>query len=117
MQNMCDAVSITLNKNCVAGDKSAMNPGGVRIGSPAFTSRGANVEQFEQIAEFLHEALQLCIEIQAQSGKMLKDFLAALPGNEKVADLKSRVNAFATALPMPGFKIADMKYKELESAK
>lgn len=57
MQNMCDAVSITLNKNCVAGDKSAMNPGGVRIGSPAFTSRGANVEQFEQIAEFLHEAL------------------------------------------------------------
>jgi len=45
---------------------------------------------------------------------MLKDFLAALPGNEKVADLKRRVNAFATQLPMPGFKIEEMKYKELE---
>jgi len=57
MQNLCDAVQITLNKNTVAGDKSAFNPGGVRIGAPAFTSRGATVADFEQIAEFLHEAL------------------------------------------------------------
>ena len=114
MQNMCDAVAITLNKNCVAGDKSAMNPGGVRIGAPAFTSRGASVEDFEQIAEFLHEALQLCIEIQEVSGKMLKAFLEALPGNEKVADLRKRVNAFATRLPMPGFNNETMRYKSIE---
>jgi len=114
MQNLCDAVSITLNKNCVAGDKSAMNPGGIRIGAPAFTSRGATVADFEQIAEFLHEALQLCIEIQTTSGKMLKDFLAALPGNEKIADLHKRVNDFATRLPMPGFNAENLKYKTLE---
>ena len=31
---------ITLNKNAVVGDVSAMTPGGVRVGTPAMTSRG-----------------------------------------------------------------------------
>ena len=37
---MCDLAHITLNKNSVAGDKSALVPGGVRIGTPALTTRG-----------------------------------------------------------------------------
>lgn len=32
MEKVCDACHITLNKNAVVGDVSAMNPGGVRIG-------------------------------------------------------------------------------------
>lgn len=32
MEKACDAAHITLNKNAVVGDSSAMNPGGVRIG-------------------------------------------------------------------------------------
>lgn len=32
MEKACDAAHITLNKNSVVGDLSAMNPGGVRIG-------------------------------------------------------------------------------------
>jgi glycine hydroxymethyltransferase len=46
MQLACDAVKITLNKNSVPGDTSAMIPGGVRVGAPAMTSRGANEEDF-----------------------------------------------------------------------
>ena len=37
---MCEAANITVNKNAVPGDTSAMNPGGVRIGSSSMTSRG-----------------------------------------------------------------------------
>lgn len=33
MENVCDRVHITLNKNSVHGDRSAVTPGGVRIGS------------------------------------------------------------------------------------
>ncbi len=32
MEKACDTAHITLNKNAVVGDVSAMNPGGVRIG-------------------------------------------------------------------------------------
>jgi glycine hydroxymethyltransferase len=32
MEKACDLAHITLNKNAVVGDVSAMNPGGVRIG-------------------------------------------------------------------------------------
>lgn len=32
MEKACDEAHITLNKNAVVGDSSAMNPGGVRIG-------------------------------------------------------------------------------------
>ena len=40
MENACDEVHITLNKNTIIGDKSAVTPGGVRIGTPAVTTRG-----------------------------------------------------------------------------
>ena len=48
MQSICDHCSITLNKNAVLGDTSALNPGGVRIGTPALTTRGFNEEHFRQ---------------------------------------------------------------------
>lgn len=40
VEKACDEVHITLNKNTVIGDKSAITPGGVRIGTPAVTTRG-----------------------------------------------------------------------------
>lgn len=40
MQELCDRIHITVNKNTIVGDKSAITPGGVRIGLPAITTRG-----------------------------------------------------------------------------
>merc|ERR1711971_841492 len=40
VEKVCEAVSISLNRNSVHGDTSALTPGGVRIGSPAMTTRG-----------------------------------------------------------------------------
>ena len=39
LEAVCNAVNITLNKNSVPGDKSALVPGGIRLGAPALTSR------------------------------------------------------------------------------
>ena len=74
MEKACDLSHITLNKNAVVGDVSAMAPGGVRIGAPAMTSRGLKEQDFEAIAELLHKALQICKDVQSKHGKLLKDF-------------------------------------------
>lgn len=105
MEKVCDAAHLTLNKNAVVGDAAAMNPGGVRIGAPAMTSRGLVESDFEEIGRFLVEALDLAKEIQARSGKLLKDFVVALDGDAKVADLRARVEAFSAKFPMPGFHV------------
>jgi glycine hydroxymethyltransferase len=53
-ESLCDFCSITLNKNSINGDRSAITPGGVRVGTPALTSRGFVEADFQAIAEFLH---------------------------------------------------------------
>jgi glycine hydroxymethyltransferase len=110
-EKVCDAVSITLNKNCVPGDVSAVTPGGVRIGTPALTTRTMVESDFEQIGQFLHEALEITLAIQEKSGPKLKDFLPLLEKNADIEALKVRVHDFATTFPMPGFDPATMKYK------
>ena len=111
-EKACDAVCITLNKNCVPGDRSAVTPGGVRIGAPALTTRKMVEEDFEQIAQFLHEVLEVSLKIQETSGKKLKDFVVALEGNEELKAIREKVNKFATGFPMPGFDPKEMKYQD-----
>lgn len=54
LQNRCDEVYITLNKNAVPGDpRSPFVTSGVRIGTPAVTTRGLVEEDMEKIAELI----------------------------------------------------------------
>jgi len=105
MEKVFEKMHITLNKNAVHGDVSAMTPGGVRIGAPAMTSRGLKEADFEQIGEFLHQGLQLGLEVQGKSGKKLVDFLKMLEEGEykeKIATLRASVEAWSGKFFMPG---------------
>ena len=52
LQNRCDEVYITLNKNTVPNDpRSPFVTSGVRIGTPAITTRGLKEEDMPKIAE------------------------------------------------------------------
>jgi len=53
-----EQISITANKNTCPGDKSALNPSGVRLGTPALTSRGFTASDFHKVAEFMHKGEQ-----------------------------------------------------------
>jgi len=101
MEKLCDAVAITLNKNAVHGDKSAMTPGGVRIGTPALTTRGLREAEFETVAAFLDRAASLALAVQARSGPKLVDFVKEMEGDAEVAKLRDEVVAFARGFPMP----------------
>ena len=103
VEKICDVVQITLNKNAVPGDVSALSPGGVRIGAPAMTTRGLVEKDFEAVADLLHEAVQLALKIQAAApSKKLVDFSKALVGNAEVDALREKVKGFASSFGMPG---------------
>merc|ERR1712039_813498 len=102
IEKICDVCNITLNKNCVAGDVSALAPGGVRIGTPAMTTRGCKKEDMTKIAAFLDRTVQIALEVQGKVGKKLKDFEAELAGHKDVLALKEEVNAWASGFGYPG---------------
>lgn len=62
-EKICDEMHITLNKNTVSGDKSAVTPGGVRIGTPAVTTRGYIESDMHEVATFLDESCKLAVAI------------------------------------------------------
>jgi glycine hydroxymethyltransferase len=105
-ETLCDVVGITVNKNSIHGDKSAITPGGVRVGTPALTSRGFVEKDFTVVADFLDRAIKLSLKVQEKAGSdKLDDFKRVLKDDEEVATLKADVRAFARKFPIPGFKV------------
>ncbi|KAJ1831447.1 glycine hydroxymethyltransferase shm1 [Coemansia sp. RSA 2711] len=113
IEKVCELVNITLNKNSVCGDKSAVTPGGVRIGTSALTSRGFKESDFERVGDLLHRTVEIALELQKQAGsKLLKDFMAVAVKSQEIAALQKEVEAFATSFPMPGFDVAGLTKPE-----
>merc|ERR1712039_56425 len=102
VEKVCEAVSISLNRNAVHGDASALAPGGVRIGSPAMTTRGCTNEDFKKIALFLDRCCKIALAIQEKKGKKLVDFEAGIKENVDVELLKKEVEAWAIGYGYPG---------------
>ena len=94
-ENACDEVHITLNKNTILGDKSAMTPGGVRIGTPAVTTRGYLEQDMTKVAEFLDELFKISLDIQAKKGKKLVDFKTGLKESNELKQLGEEVFKFS----------------------
>lgn len=59
VEKILDLMHVTVNKNSVVGDKSALTPGGIRLGTPALTTRGMVEEDMKKVAEYLHKGLLL----------------------------------------------------------
>ncbi|KAG6554509.1 hypothetical protein Mapa_003888 [Marchantia paleacea] len=111
VERVCELAHITLNKNAVFGDSSALAPGGVRIGAPAMTSRGLKEKDFEKIADFLEQAVNITLSVQKEYGKLLKDFNKGLEANKEIAALKEAVEKFAASYDMPGFDVNAIKMR------
>ncbi|MGO4927170.1 serine hydroxymethyltransferase [Fundicoccus sp. Sow4_D5] len=75
-QERLDQVSMTVNKNSIPGDKlSFIETSGIRIGTPAITTRGLKEEDARQVAKLILKALQAeeseLPEIKAQAQKLV----------------------------------------------
>jgi len=112
VEKVCDLAHITLNKNAVFGDRNAQSPGGVRVGTPAMTSRGCLEADFVQIANFLERAVNIALEVQETSGKLLRDFEKGLDGSAAIHELRADVEKWSGKFDMPGFDVSTIKAAE-----
>merc|ERR1711998_632672 len=112
MEKILDYMHVTVNKNAIYGDKSALSPGGVRLGTAALTTRRMKEADMTQVASLLDRALQIAVKIQEQVGKKLMDFEVACKDNEDIKALDKEVYDMATSFYMPGWDIEGMKYHE-----
>jgi len=107
VEKVLEDMSIAANKNTCPGDKSALRPGGMRLGAPALTSRNMKEEDFERVVDFIHKGITLTLEIQQSCGPTLKEFKAKVKEQEvqvKIAVLRKEVEEYAVNFPMPGFE-------------
>lgn len=79
-----DKIGLNLNKNSVADDPlPPFRPSGIRLGTPAITTRGLKEDDMETIAEWMKQAIN------------------ARDDDEKLAILRKEVEAFALTFPLP----------------
>jgi len=107
VEYILDQAHITVNKNTVPGDKSAMKPSGLRLGAHAMTSREFKEKEFVKVIEFVDQAVNIGIDAKGKTTKAtlkaFKDVCSNDPEIKKrIADLKENVMNFSKDFPMPG---------------
>jgi glycine hydroxymethyltransferase len=79
-----DAAGITVNKNSIPFDTgSPMKPSGIRLGTPAVTTRGMKEADLESVADFMFAAIQ------------------NREDDQKLREIRERVFAFNHDFPLP----------------
>ncbi|KAI5790630.1 serine hydroxymethyltransferase [Peziza echinospora] len=106
VEAVLEAANIACNKNSIPGDKSALSPCGLRIGTPAMTSRGFGNEHFLKVAGFIDTLVKLTTKIQASLPKeanKLKDFKAKVVSGEvkELEAIRQEVAAWTSTFPLP----------------
>ena len=111
VERVLELANIATNKNTVPGDVSAMTPGGIRMGTPALTTRGLTEDDIEQVAAFFDEAVKITQRVNdsAAVAGLAKQFKAALadPAHAYAAypalkELQDKVREFSRGFPTIG---------------
>lgn len=106
-EKVLEDIGIAVNKNTCPGDKSALRPSGLRLGTPALTSRTLKESDIETVVTLFHEAMQLAIEVDSSCGPVFQEFKTKMEEDPaviaKIKALKQKVENFAVKFPMPGY--------------
>ena len=118
VERVLELVGVASNKNTVPGDISAMKPGGLRMGTPAMTTRGFQPEDFTRVAEVVDRAVTIAQMLDKKAktdsetkGKKnpgsVKAFLEFLgDGNEfrEIVELRREVEEWVGTFSLPWIK-------------
>lgn len=79
-----DKIGLTLNKNAIPNDpRKPFDPSGIRLGTPAMTTRGLRESDMKRVAEWIFEAIE------------------ARNDDEKLRELHAEVRDFVRQFPLP----------------
>jgi glycine hydroxymethyltransferase len=115
VERVLELAGVASNKNTVPGDKSAMKPGGLRMGTPAMTTRGFQPGDFKRVADIVHRAVditqkldKIAKETAESKGRRNPGSVAAfreyLGEGEDVTDLvqlRHEVEDWVSTFPLP----------------
>ncbi|PKS07430.1 hypothetical protein jhhlp_006033 [Lomentospora prolificans] len=115
VERVLELVGIAANKNTVPGDKSALIPGGIRMGTPAMTSRGFSENDFERVADIIDRAVTITLRLNKAARQAAEEKGEASPGKLKlfldhvgdgsadreIVQLKSEVADWVGTYPFP----------------
>ncbi len=88
-ENALDRARITVNKNAIPFDVNPpMNPSGIRLGSPAVTTRGFGEPEMRE------------------TGKLIAEALLNISNEDAIADVRRRVEALTARFPLYRWKLA-----------
>jgi glycine hydroxymethyltransferase len=105
-QEALDAAAITVNKNSIPADPSSpFYPSGIRLGTPAATTRGMKEIEMDQIADFMARVLD---QIKNQSLPIGKDervnyinqFKEQIKKNREIRTIRKQVNDLCKKFPV-----------------
>lgn len=92
-----DKIGLTLNANALPTDKgAAFRPSGVRLGTPAMTTRGLGKAEMKQIAKWMKQVAEICQKVQKTAE--LENYA------DELAALREEVRELAQKYPVPGTK-------------
>ena len=87
-----DMVGLTLNANALPGDTGgAFKPNGVRLGTPAITTRGLGVEEMKVLAGWMEDVAKICQKAEGDLDKYEND----------LERIHAEVRGLATEFPVP----------------
>ena len=106
VQEALDAAGITTNKNTIPGEPSSpFYPSGIRLGTPAITTRGMGEEEMRTIGKMIAEVINEVKGYKLPVGKLerteyVNRFREDLKGSEKIRDVHSRVLELCGRFPL-----------------
>jgi glycine hydroxymethyltransferase len=81
VERILELVGVAANKNTVPGDRSALKPGGLRMGTPAMTTRGFQPGDFKRVADIVHRAVDITKSLDSKAREVAEKTGRKNPGS------------------------------------
>jgi glycine hydroxymethyltransferase len=108
VEKALEAADISVNKSTIPNEPSVpYYPSGIRLGTPAVTSRGMKEKEMEAAGKLIAKvikkfAVEEMPETKEERNAKVKEFKKKIKTDPFLADIKKEVNSLAGKFPVPG---------------